>query len=220
MDARDIELARRIIESSTSVVCDFDDTLVATFKVRVVTLIRTAAQFGIQIDSQSIGRHWGLPFPELISNLLPGLNFEDFLRLYRLEMKKDRPIAQPGSSELLKYCRETSRILIIHSASRTDLIEQDVAALHWGEYVDAIFGVDRTNYSKPDPRSMEVPLNWLISHSEDLRSTVYIGDSPSDFLLARECGLLFIGVHSGVILDLDTYDPDTPIIPTLESLLG
>jgi phosphoglycolate phosphatase-like HAD superfamily hydrolase len=215
---RDIDLARKILKWSTSVVCDFDDTLVATFKIRSGTLIRTAAQFGIQIDSRSIERLWGLPFPELIGNLLPDLAIEDFLRLYRLEMQNDRAVAQPGASTLLKYCSGASKLFIIHSSSRTDLIEQDIASLHWTSYVDAVFGIDQTNYAKPDPRSMEVPLSWLKSRSEDLHRTVYIGDSANDFLVADQCGLPFIGVHSGLALDLTPYGTDAPVIPTLGSL--
>jgi len=212
------EAAQELIRISPSLIVDFDDTLVATFSIRSLTLSRTAAMLGASVDVERLRALWGRPFPELIAGIVPEVPFDDFIALYREEMRKDQPVGLPGAAALLRYCQAMSKRVVVHSASRTDLIEQDLASLGWSSLVAAIFGIDRTIYSKPDPRSLRAPLEWIEVRSGGKDALVYIGDSPGDSFLARSAGLPFIGVLSGPTRDQNAYAPDAMIVTSLEDL--
>lgn len=212
-----VRRAREVLARSASVLCDFDDTLVATYRVRAITLARTARLFGVAIADEQIAEVWGRPFPEVIRNLLPGVPFDDFLRRYRDEMHGDPPVPLPGALQLIKDCRENSRIFVIHSSSRSDLIEQDLRTLGWEPFVDAVFGIDRTVFAKPDPRSLQVPIDWLLANSPG-GPVVYIGDSPEDSALAAAYGLAFIAVPSPHQTTRSAYAADAPVLASLAEL--
>jgi phosphoglycolate phosphatase-like HAD superfamily hydrolase len=218
-DAGNVLEASAILKSSQDVIVDFDDTLVATYRVRVHTLIRTAAKLGRSITEAEVSANWGSPFPELISALMPNVAFDEFFSLYTNEMLVDHPIALAGAFRLLNYCRGNLKTIIIHSSSRTDLVQQDLVALGWSSHVDQVFGIDRTIYSKPDPLSMCAPLGWLRGRGRNANAAVYIGDSPNDSLLASRCQLPFIGVLTGLVTDLDAYESAALLVNDLDALL-
>jgi phosphoglycolate phosphatase len=215
-----VDAARILFRRSSNVIIDFDDTLVATYQVRALTLRRTAEKLGAHIEEGAIRRLWGRPFPELIDGLVPSVPFEDFIASYRLEMMKDRPVAERGADEFLKRCRADAKKVLVHSSSRTDLIEQDLEMLGWRHLVDDVFGIDRTRYPKPDRRSLDMALGWLRVHGQPTGLTTYIGDSPNDSILAKLSGLPFIGVLSGLTDDPDSYEPGSFVVQSLEQLIN
>jgi phosphoglycolate phosphatase-like HAD superfamily hydrolase len=211
---------REILFGKKKLLIDFDDTLVATFRVRSGTLSRTARLFGVELPESAIRSSWGRPFPELIRSLLPMIPYETFFSLYREEMRKDVPVSLPGARELLVQCKRVGQQVFVHSSSHTNLIEQDIDVLGWSAFIDGTFGIDRTGYAKPDLRSLTVPLAHLARTTSPVTDILYIGDSPSDSVTASGAGLPFIGVLTGLITDKAAFPPQTIFIQSLNELVA
>jgi phosphoglycolate phosphatase-like HAD superfamily hydrolase len=212
-------MARDLLASRDDLLIDFDDTLVATYRIRSITLMRTARIFGFELAQSAIRASWGKPFPKLIGDLLPGVPYENFLSVYSGEMDKDVPVGLPGAHELLLHCQDTGKRVIVHSSSRSNLIEQDIDKLGWSAMIEAVFGVDKTAYAKPDPRSLAAPLAFLGGSVDPAAKTLYIGDSPSDSVAAIGAGVPFVCVLTGLTVEKSAFTPQTVFIRSLTELI-
>jgi phosphoglycolate phosphatase-like HAD superfamily hydrolase len=212
-------MARQLLVERSCILADFDETLVATFQVRSITLRRAARSFGVEIDAAAIKDQWGKPFPELIAGILPAVKYEDFLPVYSAEMSKDIPVGQPGAERFLHYCRQAAKKVVIHSSSRTDLIAQDVAALGWSCLVEEIFGIDKTGFAKPDPRSLANPFAFFGESGGSASNMLYIGDSPNDSIVAGAWDVPMVCVLTGLVVDVDAFTPQTVFIQSLTELV-
>lgn len=176
---------------------DFDDTLMATRKSRVAALIRAAADFGYFVKSEDIAKHWGRPFDDLISGIMPGIDYEIFHRHYAAVMRTIPPQALPGAHDLLAELTDHGvRIFIVSSGSR-ELVRQDLEDGSLWQYVSRLWGFEDTAYRKPDPRTLEPVLLELAKYDVHLDQALYIGDSISDFKVATANGLPFCAVLTG-----------------------
>lgn len=210
------------INTCRVLILDFDDTLVATYRVRSHTLARTALKFGAHIDPQTVRTYWGKPFHQLIEALVPDVPVNVFLERYKLDMECDEPIALPGAEELLNYAKQTSKKVLIHSSSDESLILQDISRLGWSRLVDGVFGSNSSVYFKPDPRSLAAAFEWINSSLAKwvLADVVYIGDSPNDARVAYSWGIEFIGVLTGHATDRLEFGAGTRLIEGLDVLIA
>lgn len=182
----------------TAVVFDCDDTVIATAKRRWAALIETAGGFDHVLEEATIRRFWGLPFDQLIANLVPTVEFGAFVEAYKEVMHVQQPEATPGALELLEALsvREV-QMDIITSGSR-DLIIQDLDCLKLTRYFTGIYGYEQTPFHKPDPRVLTPVLGALIARGHVREGVIYIGDSIRDYQAARGNDLEFIAVTSGL----------------------
>ena len=89
-------------------VLDFDDTLLATFKCRSLALIEAAKDFGYYITDNHLKSVWGLPFEEMISTLLPNVNYINFYKHYKQVMYRHTPELHSGAKDLLDHLEDGS----------------------------------------------------------------------------------------------------------------
>jgi len=181
-----------------AIIFDFDDTLMATRNSRVAVLIKAAANFGYRLTPEDVAKHWGKPFNELISDMMPGVDYEAFRCHYAKIMCSIPPQALPGACDLLaELTPHGVRIFVVSSGAR-DLVRQDLEDGDLWQYVSRLWGYEDTPYHKPDPRTLDPVLLTLAEHDIHLNQAVYLGDSTSDFEVASAKGLLFCAVLTGV----------------------
>ena len=169
----------------------------ATFEVRSLTLVRTLGELGYSVDVPKVASNWGLPFPDLIQALAPGIDLESFANYYARAMEDEPPRLLPGSEEVLQRLHGRGIPALILSSSLTSLIQQDLRALAIEQYIAEVFGSDRSPVRKPDPRSLK-PAIQLLAGMGCLESRIlYIGDSLTDFVIAKDNGVSFVGVTTG-----------------------
>jgi phosphoglycolate phosphatase-like HAD superfamily hydrolase len=215
-----------MLEPSNSLraaILDCDDTLIATRASRTDALIVGAAHFGFTITSADIGEHWGKPFNQLISSLMPGIDYDAFLHYYAEIMRNIPPIVLPGVPALLLQLKSSGiRTLLVSSGSR-ELVVQDLEASNLLQFVDRLWGYEDTVYHKPDPRVLDPILSTIREMSISQDKVLYMGDSIQDFLTASHHRLLFCAVLSGSSTREDFRAiglDDNLIINSLEDLLA
>lgn len=217
------ELHYTNIRAYAAVICDCDDTLIATAQTRWAALIGTAEAFGVSVSEDAIRRAWGMPFDHLIRELVPTLDLNEFTLRYREAMRGFAPRALPGAYQLLHNLKERNAPVHILTSSSRELILQDLQALHMDHLITMIWGQAQTApFSKPDPRVIQNVLQVLRTHIRDFSEIVYIGDSVRDLLVARGNHLDFIAVTTG-LEDASVFAheglPLERIVPSLNALI-
>lgn len=178
-------------------ILDFDDTLLATYEQRSILIIEVARIFNYQITNEIIKQNWGKPFYQLITDMMPGINFEKFQKTYSQAMQASKPKMQEGAKSFLQFLNKQGALILIVSSSSRDLLIQDLSVVGLKKYVDFIWGYEDTFYYKPDPRSLEQALLYINKVGIDTQYTVSIGDSPNDYLAARNNNISFFAVTTG-----------------------
>ncbi len=186
-------------EKYKAVIFDCDDTILATMKTRWGSLIETASLFQRNLDEQTIRRFWGLPFDQLIANLVPWVDLQQFKQQYQKIMSRMAPEATPGARYLLDYLAGRDIRMAIVTSSARSLIIQDLRSLGMERYFLDVWGFEQTDpYFKPDPRVFERVLIVLTSLHLSLPDLLYIGDSVRDWRVAIGNSIDFIAVTSGL----------------------
>jgi len=181
-----------------AVICDFDDTLLATRLLRINLLLKTLGDYGHVILVDQLLLHWGKPFNELISSVAPRVNYDKFLLDYSKGMQRERPQILPGAETLLKFLDSINVPCFIVSSGSRFLVEQDLEAVHLLQYVTQIWGFEDTPYHKPDGRVLYPLLCALKEKKVDAEDVVYIGDGLADLQVAAVNHLSFVAVLTGL----------------------
>lgn len=179
------------------VILDFDDTILATTKVRVPTLLLALREFGSNIDRDTLMVQWGRPFKEVILAVSPEINFEEFFVYYSNLMEKTSPEVLPGVVNFLKAQSDQGRLILVISSSRRDLIKQDLLAANLLQYVTDIWGHEDTPVHKPNPQVIVPLLKFLALKNIPTERGYYVGDSTQDFEVASGNNIEFYAVLTG-----------------------
>jgi len=185
------------------VLFDYDDTLVQSSDACYEMDRETVKALGWPpFDRKQYFREWGKPHFEMLKILCPGQNIEQF----QLEFPKHRSDNNlklfPDTLSALSVLRgQALRLGVISSKTHARLVEslEHFSLRMFFEYVQ---GVDVSPYVKPDPRVFQNALQHFGVQPQEI---VYIGDSPSDYLAARDAHLQFIGVLTGIYTVEDFY---------------
>lgn len=177
---------------------DFDDTLMATRINRISILSQVALGFGYGITTEAIKQHWGKPFDKLIIDLMPGIEYEVFIREYSAAMRLTPPIVQPGALRVLQALQERSIIIVVVSSGSRELVNQDLCAGGLRKYISKVWGYENTQNHKPHPKTLDPIVLELAERDISVNNTIYVGDSISDYKVANVRKIFFIGVLSGI----------------------
>jgi HAD superfamily hydrolase (TIGR01549 family) len=191
----------RPIHEYKRVLFDCDDTILETSEARWEVMRKVASEFEVVVDDVAIRRVWGQPFHRMIGELLPGVDYEDYVDRYRRAMAAHEPKATPGALDLLEYLEGRVDMQIVSSGSH-ELVVQDLEALRMRHFFSCIYGCEDVPFHKPDPRVIEPAIEGLrrrwLRQDIPLPDVVYIGDSARDYEASIGNHVDFIGVTSGL----------------------
>jgi phosphoglycolate phosphatase len=154
-------------------------------------------ELGYSVDVPKVASLWGLPFPDLIQGLAPGIDIHDFTEYYAHAMGEEPPRLLPGAAEVLQRLQRRSVPTAILSSSLTRLVRQDLRALGIEPLITDVFGSDRTPARKPDPQALDPAKELVIGTGCPVSRILYVGDSLADLGIAAANGVSFIGVTTG-----------------------
>jgi len=177
---------------------DFDDTLMATKVGRVAALTKALSDFGYHVTEDGIDSNWGKPFDQLISSLAPNIDYKSFYKHYSKIMLGFPPVVQPGVIEVLQFLKANIIPIYVVSSGSRDLVIQDLERGDIAKFINKLWCFEDTEYHKPDPRTLKPIIGTLETNGILPRDAVYIGDSLSDYHVARENDINFIAVLSGM----------------------
>lgn len=183
-----------------AIIFDMDDTLIQTIKVKWQALKLTSLNhYGLILTDENIKKHWGLPFEIFISKVLPEIpDTKDFKAKYINVSKSFSAEAHPKASEILTTL-SNSFVLGAVTATPRDLIEKDLfdAKIDMNLF-SFIQTSDETEFHKPNSRVFDPVIQKLSQKNITKDATIYVGDSILDYQAARDAGLKFLAVTTGI----------------------
>ena len=206
-----------------AVVFDFDDTLVVTREVKWAHHREVAEKYyGINLTERELYAHWGKPFDVLISALYKESDCIDNMRaanrsLEHKYLKRARPRARSVVRSILD---EGMQVGIVSSDASCHLM-QDLKRLSFP--VNRMFhiqGADDSAHHKPHPAVFNPLKQKLCSYGIETNETLYVGDALIDFYAAREAGLGFLGVTTGLVSRPQFEAHDARTLSSLDDLLS
>jgi phosphoglycolate phosphatase-like HAD superfamily hydrolase len=195
-------MAERYQLAYQAVIFDFDDTLVATLAAKWAQHREVAkAYYGVDIPETELRAHWGKPFDALISLLYKNADSVENMRAANRSLDEWYPKRElPGARKTLGWILEHGVAVGILSSDNTYYIIRDLVRLRFP--VNRIFhiqGADDTKRHKPDPEVFAAIISKLTANDIGLSEILYVGDSMSDCYAARDAGIGFVGVTTGLV---------------------
>jgi len=184
---------------------DFDDTLIRTYSSAVNHIRNAAKLFGVRVPHESeIKLHWGKHFKDFTTSLWPGLNTGGFNEIYEKFLTRMRgypPV--DGVHEVIETLTGNYMLGLVTSRDSMSLpIRARQANIDLGSFAHIVTSDDVRHY-KPDPRVFDEILRKTEIDGIKKEEIVYIGDNIVDFHAARNAGLNFFGVTTGVVTKED-----------------
>jgi phosphoglycolate phosphatase len=185
-----------------AVVFDFDDTLVVTREIKWAHHQEVAkSYYGINLTEGELRAHWGKPFDVLISTLYKESDCISNMRAANRSLEhKYLKREQPSSKNVVQSLIDEGVEVGIVSSDASRHLMQDLNRL--GFPVNQMFhiqGADDTEYHKPHPSVFNPLKAKLEAYGIKASETLYVGDALIDFDAAREAGLGFLGVTTGLV---------------------
>ena len=182
-----------------AVLLDFDDTLVRTYDISHRWMQDVARAAGIRVPAEEEFRKlWGKPYLDVVRSLWPAK--EDFDRYMAQECKApyEHVPASRGAKEVMEYLMYRVPMGIVTSRRRDEFfVHAEKSGLDMRLFKWVLTSSD-TEYHKPDPRVFDTILRDIEGYGIGRAGIVYVGDNHNDFLAARDAGLRFFGVTTGV----------------------
>lgn len=178
-------------------ILDFDDTLCATKASRRVLLVQYLNSLGGEEVEETLKPLWGAPFQHLVESVISDISWHSFLKGYIDLMEKHPPVVLPGAREFLTYLQSKKIVSVVVSSSLTSLVRADLRFSRLQSLVGEVWGVDDTEFAKPDLRVMTNTMNALRKRLKSFSVCGYVADSVSDGFVARGWGWRFTGLLTG-----------------------
>jgi phosphoglycolate phosphatase-like HAD superfamily hydrolase len=214
------EMIHDLINEAKAVFFDHDDTLVGTMKAKWAQHKYIARKFyGKKLKDEELRSHWGEPFTSLLKSLY-GTDHIDIAMSYNIATRTQFPkLLFKDTLATLKFFHGTEKKIGMVTATTLSSLQNDFNTLGISKQLfDYLQTEDDTYFHKPDPRVFEPALKWLSKHNIEPSEVVYVSAFLKDFLAAREAGLNFIGVATGLTSLAEFTKHQVPVIPYLSSL--
>ena len=198
-----------------AVITDIGGVLIKTDEAIIACIQRVVRDKGIPDGSvQTIYNVLGISLRDYILAYLPEgfkhrINecYTDFKKIYPSEvMHLLRPF--PEVDETLVYLKEQRFRLGVFSCMTRKEVTANLSLLKFKAF-DNIFSLEDygDNHRRPDPTGLLMLIERIGSKPEHV---IYVGDTDSDVMMARNVGIISVGVRSGAQPEdrLRRADPD------------
>ncbi|MBI1956872.1 MAG: HAD hydrolase-like protein [Candidatus Niyogibacteria bacterium] len=181
-----------------AVIFDLDDTLLDSGGIR--KFLEIAVEFGLPLEGveKTVRQYWGISGVEIVVMCWPEMDPHVFYARWAFCEQGKRTPLFAGVIEALRHFRERGILMaaLSNRDSKSGHHQLDLNGItHFFHCVD---GVGRSNYPKPHPRSMDSILGVLWDYGIcDKKEILFVGDTVTDAIAARNAGVPFAGVLSG-----------------------
>jgi phosphoglycolate phosphatase len=194
-----------------AVIIDIDDTLCLTEAACFEMENETLVAMGRPPMSRDVHlKTWGQPLFEAIVIRSPGIDVEAFKAAYHPIIAEYTSSGKLDSIPAINYQAldelVTKDKILIVLTSRTHgelkhMLEPDHLLT---SRIEAFYYKDNTQYHKPDPKVFD---ELLANHNLVAAQCVYVGDSISDAVAAKQAGLHFIASQESGLRQKSDFNP-------------
>ncbi|HPW52962.1 MAG TPA: prolipoprotein diacylglyceryl transferase [Erysipelotrichaceae bacterium] len=103
----------------------------------------------------------------------------------------------PNVTKLLKYLKENDYNMAIASSKMTDTCRLGLEVTGLNDYFEVVIGLDQVKNPKPDRETIIKAIRALKGY---FTNAIYVGDSESDVISAKNAGVYSIGLTSNKML--------------------
>lgn len=207
------------------VLLDFDYTLGDSSEAIIECAAHALETMGLPaVPEEAIRKAIGHSLPEVL-RILTGIDDPTKGEAFRAAFveRADLMMAEktrifPRVPETIDRMRAAGLVLGIVSTKYRYRIEQILARNGLEGRFETIVGADEVERPKPDPSALRLALERLGAAADE---AVYVGDHPIDAEAARDAGIAFIGVMTGMSPRADFRGlPAAGFIETIAELPG
>lgn len=184
-----------------AVVFDMDDTLIKTFDVKFRQHQHFALQrYGLVLADDEFRLHWGKPFHLFLEGLYGHVDQVDRALAEYVKLSHLFPVElQSDTLHVLDGLHGAGKKLGIVTATAREVVVRDLTPVSFPfERLHKLQTSDDTPVHKPDPKVFE-PILKSLRDADVKGGIVYVGDALTDYYAARDAGLHFVGVTTGLI---------------------
>lgn len=197
-----------------AIIHDWDDTITSSFDTYSTWYPKFSKFHKLpDPDLSRVKEAWGLPIFDIISNLYPEVPsekvpslIENFLKSSHYNPLEFTPPPFDGVVDTLSRLHQRELVLgVISSGVRDAVLRAYNSALGTDHnFHKFVHTADDLQFHKPDPRVFDPAFEMLAPDGIGRESVVYVGDSLVDYAAAKNAGIQFVGVTTGII-DRDQF---------------
>lgn len=184
-----------------AVVFDMDDTLIKTFEIKLRQHKHFARErYGLDLNDNLFREHWGKPFHLFLESLYGDVDALDNIHAEYVKLSHLFPVElQADTLHVLDYLHAAGKKLGIVTATAREVVMRDLTPAGFPlERLHKLQTSDDTLVHKPDPRVFE-PMLQALAEAGVATEVMYVGDALTDYYAARDAGLHFVGVTTGLV---------------------
>ncbi len=189
-----------------AIVHDWDDTVTNAYEVYGQFFFDFGDFFGLPLTTQEkIKQSWGKTVAGIAQDQWPQLSDSDvdqMLVTFRHSWGNEIPYAPkvfPGVSDLLHRLSQKFTLGILSSEHKPQIEHLYKSQIHPDTaFHEFILAPPDLTAHKPDPKVFDQVFEYLTPLGIAENETLYVGDNLTDYFAARDRGLIFYAVTTGV----------------------
>ena len=206
-------------QSITTLLFDWDGTLVDSAQLGLVAFERSFADLGVPFDEETYRKVYSPNWYSVYTAMgLPEEKWQqaDDLWISHYGEQLAQPI--PGAVETIEELKRRGYRLGVVSSGTECRVVREIGELGLEKFFEAVICNEQMVEKKPHPEGLETALRLLGAANE---TTGYVGDSPEDIEMGKRAGLLTVGVRSDYPTSwkLKSHNPDI-FLESLSELLS
>jgi len=184
------------------IVCDIGGVLIKTDEAILFAIEDAARRLGLGGGClDNVYSVFGMSLEDYVRAYLPPEHKASARKCYdafgEIYPTKVRHLLKPyaGVDEALHQLKEQGMLVATFSCMNGGQVDANLSLLSFRDF-DAVFAIDDygENHKRPDPRGLQMLMGKLGCSAQE---TAYVGDTEMDILMARNAGVVSVGVTSG-----------------------
>ncbi len=190
-------------DSIAALIFDLNGTLLDDYHYNIEAFRMVFRKFDLDVPEKEIGSWFGKPTSYIIEQILKARGIAaNYAQLaqekvrYYLSLTQGRDVYAPGATETLERLRRRFRLALFTGVTRRQVeLLGDVL-----DYFEVTVAGEEAIRPKPDPATL-----WYIAETMGLAPSqcAYVGDMPQDMELARNAGMIAIGIENALFSEED-----------------
>jgi len=206
------------VQSITTLLFDWDGTLVDSAQLGLIAFERSFATLGLAFDHEIYQAVYSPNWYSIYEAMgLPKEKWDTVDQLWNQHYGEQTAQPVAGAQEtIIELKRRGYRLGIVSSGTECRVV-REVSALRLEDFFETVVCNEQMENKKPHPEGLETAMRSLGCSTE---ATCYVGDSPEDIEMGKRARILTVGVRSAYPTSwkLKSHKPDI-LIESLAELL-
>jgi pyrophosphatase PpaX len=204
--------------SITTLLFDWDGTVVDSAQLGLTAYEKTFAELGILFDHETYGVVYSPNWLSVYEGLgLPKEQWQRADELWTQHYGEQSAELIEGAGETLAELRRKGYRLGVVSSGNDCRINREIKEFRLAGFFEVVVCHEQIRNRKPHPEGLETAMSSLACSQTEVG---YVGDTPEDIEMGKSAGVLTVGVRSAYPTSwkLESHGPDI-FLKTFDELL-